>query len=114
MNEQTGGAGRRDDTQDQAQAAQPPQAAQQGDGAEAGAAAGSADAQGAAEEPGRIGESPRQGQGGYGNDTGFTGGTQGATDDAPPGSDQVGIQRGQESGAERDTTSRDTREGGMR
>lgn len=29
---------------------------------------------------GRVGESPRQGQGGYGNDTGFTGGTVGATD----------------------------------
>lgn len=41
---------------------------------------GSPDTSAADGDVGRVGESPRQGQGGYGNDTGFTGGTVGATD----------------------------------
>ena len=51
--------------------AAPPDAAPPGDGA------GSNE-----QEVGRVGQSERQGQGGYGNDTGFAGGTTAPRDDA--------------------------------
>ena len=41
---------------------------------------GPAAPQGDGQEVGREGESDREGQGGYGNDTGFTGGTAGSRD----------------------------------
>jgi hypothetical protein len=126
MNEQTGGAGRRDDTQDQLRAepardatAQP---SQQGDGAETGASAGGAaegaqgaDAPGADHEVGRVGESPRKGQGGYGNDTGFVGGTQGATDEGSVVDIQAdAAQAAQDARGGGQDEARQPRDGGMR
>ena len=103
---QHGSAGRRDDRQDDGAQAPNLTGGRTAGGETDGAMGGMHDgAQRAADgapqgtgETGRVGESPRQGQGGYGNDTGFVGGTSGATGefaDAPRADEGgQGAQRG--------------------
>lgn len=89
MAEQSGGGGRvaRDASGDvpaDPRAGAPGATPSGGEAGQGDEQAGQTDTPAASNEVGRVGE-PRMGKGGYGNDTGFVGGTVGATDGGAAG-----------------------------